>query len=171
MKPKGQILLPEGGIWSCSYLYWTPQNDMDTSIHSFLIVFLAHSAFPPEYVVNPEYLEREPPKVYPGCSGVYPYHPFPMGFAINQSSCRGAPSPSGISLQRGLRHIPSNYGPGNAAPVAVSSGLLITSANVAVFPFSCLLAVKVPVKSYAAYQLHHSILIYCAKENISKWWC
>ncbi|KAK2540482.1 Dmrtb1 [Columba guinea] len=82
----------------------------------------AHSAFPPEYVVNPEYLEREPPKVYPGCSGVYPYHPFPMGFAINQSSCRGAPSPSGISLQRGLRHIPSNYGPGNAAPVAIPDG-------------------------------------------------
>ncbi|OPJ77065.1 doublesex- and mab-3-related transcription factor B1 [Patagioenas fasciata] len=75
-----------------------------------------------EYVVNPEYLEREPSKVYPGCSGVYPYHPFPMGFAINQSSCRGAPSPSGISLQRGLRHIPNNYGPGNAAPVAIPDG-------------------------------------------------
>ncbi|KFV98898.1 hypothetical protein N327_04235, partial [Fulmarus glacialis] len=83
---------------------------------------LAHPAFPPEYMVNPEYLEREPPKVYPGCSGVYPYHPFPMGFAINQSSCRGAPSPPGISLQRGFRHIPSNYGPGNAASVSIPDG-------------------------------------------------
>uniref|UniRef100_A0A8C3KAS8 DMRT like family B with proline rich C-terminal 1 n=1 Tax=Calidris pygmaea TaxID=425635 RepID=A0A8C3KAS8_9CHAR len=82
----------------------------------------AHSAFPPEYMVNPEYLEREPPKVYPGYSGVYPYHPFPMGFAINQSSCRGAPSPPGISLQRGFRHISSNYGPGNAASVSIPDG-------------------------------------------------
>ncbi|NXU55527.1 DMRTB factor, partial [Turnix velox] len=82
----------------------------------------AHSAFPPEYMVNPEYLEREPPKVYPGYSGVYPYHPFPMGLAINQSSCRGASSPPGIPLQRGFRHIPSNYGPGNAASVPIPDG-------------------------------------------------
>ena len=133
--------------------------------------FLAHPAFPPEYMVNPEYLEREPPKVYPGCSGVYPYHPFPMGFAINESSCRGAASPPGISLQRGFRHIPSNYGPGTAASVSVSSGLLITSGNTAVLTFSCLLAVKVPMKSHPAYQLLHSILINYAEENISKWCC
>ncbi|XP_054069009.1 doublesex- and mab-3-related transcription factor B1 [Rissa tridactyla] len=82
----------------------------------------AHSTFPPEYMVNPEYLEREPPKVYSGYSGCYPYHPFPMGFAINQSSCRGAPSPPGISLQRGFRNIPSNYGPGNAASVSITDG-------------------------------------------------
>ncbi|XP_074689285.1 doublesex- and mab-3-related transcription factor B1 [Strix aluco] len=82
----------------------------------------AHTAFPPEYMVNPEYLEREPPKVYPGCSGVYPYHPFPMGFAINESTCRAAPSPPGIPLQRGFRHIPSNYGPGNAASVSIPDG-------------------------------------------------
>ncbi|NWW43201.1 DMRTB factor, partial [Pedionomus torquatus] len=82
----------------------------------------AHSAFPPEYMVNPEYLEREPPKVYPGYSGVYPYPPFPMGFAINQSSCRGASSPPGISLQRGFRHLSSNYGPGNAASVSIPEG-------------------------------------------------
>ncbi|NWI70821.1 DMRTB factor, partial [Todus mexicanus] len=75
----------------------------------------AHPAFPPEYVVNPEYLEKEPPKAYPGCSGVYPYHPFPMGFAINES-------PPGISLQRGFRHIPSNYGPGNASSVSIPDG-------------------------------------------------
>ncbi|XP_061200769.1 doublesex- and mab-3-related transcription factor B1 [Neopsephotus bourkii] len=82
----------------------------------------AHPAFPPEYMVKPEYLEREPPKVYPGCSGVYPYHPFPMGFAISEPSCRGASSPPGIPLQRGFRHIPNNYRPGNAASVSIPDG-------------------------------------------------
>ncbi|NXA48324.1 DMRTB factor, partial [Nothocercus julius] len=79
-------------------------------------------AFPPEYVVNPEHLEREPLKVYPGRSGRYPYHPFPVGFTINQSGCRGAPSPPGISLQRGFRHIPSTYGPGSAASLSIPDG-------------------------------------------------
>lgn len=86
-------------------------------------------------MVNSEYMERDPPKVYPGCSGVYPYHPFPVGFAINQPSCRGAPSPPGISLQKGFRHIPGNYGPGNAASVSVSRFsflLLINSRSTAV---------------------------------------
>ncbi|XP_010186953.1 PREDICTED: doublesex- and mab-3-related transcription factor B1-like [Mesitornis unicolor] len=81
-----------------------------------------HPAFPLEYVVNPEYLEREPPRVYPGCSGVYPYHPFPMGSASNQSSCQGAPSPPGIPLHRAFRPIPSNHGPGNAARVSIPGG-------------------------------------------------
>ncbi|KAF1460607.1 Doublesex- and mab-3-related transcription factor B1, partial [Pygoscelis antarcticus] len=82
----------------------------------------AHPALPPEYTVNPESLEREPPEVYPGRSGVHPCPPFPMGFAINESSCRGAPSPPGISLQRGFRHSPSNYGPGNAASMSIPDG-------------------------------------------------
>ncbi|NWS38600.1 DMRTB factor, partial [Probosciger aterrimus] len=82
----------------------------------------AHSAFPPEYMVKPEYLEREPPKVYPGCSGVYPYHPFPMGFAVSEASCRGASSPPGIPFRRGFQHVPSNYGPGNAASVSIPDG-------------------------------------------------
>ncbi|XP_010146952.1 PREDICTED: doublesex- and mab-3-related transcription factor B1-like, partial [Eurypyga helias] len=82
----------------------------------------AHPAFPPEYMVNPEYLERESLKVYPSCSGVYPYHPFPMGFAINQASCRGAPSPPAIPLQRGFRPIASNYGSGNTASVSIPDG-------------------------------------------------
>ncbi|NXA04689.1 DMRTB factor, partial [Sapayoa aenigma] len=77
-----------------------------------------HRAFPPEYTVMPEYLEREAPKVYAGCSGVYPYHPFPVGFAINESSSGEAPPP----LQRGLQRIPSNCGPGSAAPVSVPDG-------------------------------------------------
>ncbi|NXH09615.1 DMRTB factor, partial [Bucco capensis] len=66
----------------------------------------AHPAFPPEYKVNPE---------HPGRSGVYPYHPFPMGFALNES-------PTRISLQRSFRHIPSNYGPGNAASASNPDG-------------------------------------------------
>ncbi|NWI97365.1 DMRTB factor, partial [Pitta sordida] len=78
-----------------------------------------HRAFPTEYAVKPEYLEREAPKVYAGCSGVYPYHPFPMGFAINESGSGEAPPP----LQRGFQHVPpNNYGPGNAASVSVPDG-------------------------------------------------
>ncbi|XP_067996733.1 doublesex- and mab-3-related transcription factor B1 isoform X2 [Melanerpes formicivorus] len=65
-----------------------------------------------EYMVNPEYLDKEHPKLYPGCSAIYPYRPFPMGFAINES-------PPGMSLQRGFRHIPSSAGPGNAASVSI----------------------------------------------------
>ncbi|NXY63448.1 DMRTB factor, partial [Callaeas wilsoni] len=82
----------------------------------------AYPAIPPEYTVNPEHLEREIPKVYPGCSGVYPYHPFSLGFTINESSTGEAPSPPGISLQRGFRHIPSNCVPGNATTVSVPDG-------------------------------------------------
>ncbi|NXM77153.1 DMRTB factor, partial [Serilophus lunatus] len=77
-----------------------------------------HRAFPPEYAVKPEYLEREAPKVYAGCSGVYPYHPFPMGFAINESSSGEAPPP----LQRSFQRTPSSFGPGNGAPVSVPDG-------------------------------------------------
>ncbi|OXB64588.1 hypothetical protein ASZ78_016040 [Callipepla squamata] len=52
----------------------------------------ARSTFPPEYMVNSEYMERDPARVYPGCSGMYPYHPFPMGFAIDQPGCTAADS-------------------------------------------------------------------------------
>ncbi|XP_074859645.1 doublesex- and mab-3-related transcription factor B1 [Carettochelys insculpta] len=79
----------------------------------------AHPALPQECAVSPEYLEREPPKLYPGYSGMYPYHPFPMGFAINQPSCRGAPVSPGIPLQRGFRHVPSHHGSGSVAPLAM----------------------------------------------------
>lgn len=75
-------------------------------------------------MVNSEYMERDPARVYLGCSGMYPYHPFPMGFAINQPGCRGAaPSPPGIALQKGFRPVPSNCGPGNAASLSVSRAL------------------------------------------------
>ncbi|XP_067391696.1 doublesex- and mab-3-related transcription factor B1 [Emydura macquarii macquarii] len=79
----------------------------------------AHPALHQECVVNTDYLEREPPKLYPGYSGMYPYHPFPMGFAINQPSCKGAPVSPGIPLQRGFRHVPSSHGPGSAAPLSM----------------------------------------------------
>lgn len=139
---------------------------MNIFICSFLTCFVAHPAFPPEYTVNPEYLEREIPKVYPGYSGVYPYHPFSLGFAINESSSGEAPSPPGVSLQRGFRHIPSNCVPGNATTVSVSSTLLITCANTTFF--SCFLFVEVTMKSPPAYQFLHSILIHYTEENISK---
>nr|XP_025045647.1 doublesex- and mab-3-related transcription factor B1 isoform X1 [Pelodiscus sinensis] len=79
----------------------------------------AHPALPQECVVSPEYLEREPPKLYPGYSGMYPYHAFPMGFAINQPSCRGTPVSPGMPLQRGFRHVPSSHGPGSATPLSM----------------------------------------------------
>nr|XP_013814054.1 PREDICTED: doublesex- and mab-3-related transcription factor B1 [Apteryx mantelli mantelli] len=87
-----------------------------------MLLAATHRAFPPEYMVNPEHREREPLKVYPGRSGVYPYHPFPVGFAINQSGYRGAPSPPGVSLQRGFRHVPGTYGPGSAASPSLPDG-------------------------------------------------
>ncbi|XP_021260913.1 doublesex- and mab-3-related transcription factor B1 isoform X3 [Numida meleagris] len=44
------------------------------------------------------------------------------GFAINRPGCRGAPSPPGISLQKGFRPVPSNCGPGNAASLSIPDG-------------------------------------------------
>ncbi|KYO19383.1 doublesex- and mab-3-related transcription factor B1 [Alligator mississippiensis] len=79
----------------------------------------AYPALPPECLVSPEFLEREPPKVYPGYSGMYPYHPFPMGFAINQPSCRGVPASAGIPLHRGYRHAPSSHIPASAASLSI----------------------------------------------------
>ncbi|XP_006025860.1 doublesex- and mab-3-related transcription factor B1 isoform X2 [Alligator sinensis] len=79
----------------------------------------AYPALPPECLVSPEFLEREPPKVYPGYSGMYPYHPFPMGFAINQPSCRGVPASAGIPLHRGYRHAPSSHVPASAASLSI----------------------------------------------------
>ncbi|CAI5777134.1 doublesexmab-3-related and mab-3-related transcription factor B1 [Podarcis lilfordi] len=66
-------------------------------------------------VVGPESVEREPPKVYPGYSGMYPYHPFSVGFTINQSGYRGPSPASVLPLQAGFRHFPSSHGPGGVA--------------------------------------------------------
>ncbi|XP_005878744.1 PREDICTED: doublesex- and mab-3-related transcription factor B1 [Myotis brandtii] len=52
-------------------------------------------------MVRSEYLEREPSKLYPSCSGMY-YRPFPMGYQD--------PSPGlGISVQQGFRHVPFSH--------------------------------------------------------------
>ncbi|XP_060089302.1 doublesex- and mab-3-related transcription factor B1 [Heteronotia binoei] len=69
--------------------------------------------------VCPELAEREHPKVYSGYSGMYPYHPFSVGFTINQPSYRG-PSPAAVlPLQTGFRHFPSSHGSGNVAPLPI----------------------------------------------------
>ncbi|KAM6453808.1 doublesex- and mab-3-related transcription factor B1 [Liasis olivaceus] len=75
---------------------------------------LDHPNLPQECIaVCPEYVEREPPKMYPGYSGMYPYHPFSVGFTINQPAYRG-PSPAPVlPLQTSFRHFSSNHGPGS----------------------------------------------------------
>uniref|UniRef100_A0A8C6XAR4 DMRT like family B with proline rich C-terminal 1 n=1 Tax=Naja naja TaxID=35670 RepID=A0A8C6XAR4_NAJNA len=72
-----------------------------------------HPNLPQEYIaVCPEFGERDPPKMYPGYSGMYPY-PFSMGFTINQPAYRG-PSPAPVlPLQTSFRHFSSNHGPGS----------------------------------------------------------
>ncbi|GCC38568.1 hypothetical protein chiPu_0017083 [Chiloscyllium punctatum] len=43
-----------------------------------------------------------PPKLYTGyCSSVYSYHPFSMGFPMNQAGYKGAPMPTGMCASRG----------------------------------------------------------------------
>uniref|UniRef100_A0A670I6E2 DMRT like family B with proline rich C-terminal 1 n=1 Tax=Podarcis muralis TaxID=64176 RepID=A0A670I6E2_PODMU len=66
-------------------------------------------------VVGPESVDRETPKVYPGYSGMYPYHPFSVGFTINQTGYRGPSPASVLPLQAGFRHFPSSHGPGGVA--------------------------------------------------------
>uniref|UniRef100_A0A8D2A7L9 DM domain-containing protein n=1 Tax=Sus scrofa TaxID=9823 RepID=A0A8D2A7L9_PIG len=56
----------------------------------------------PDYVVGSEYLEREPSKLYPSCTSMHPYRPFPLGY-------QDAPPTPGIPLQRGFRHVPCSY--------------------------------------------------------------
>ncbi|KAJ6662495.1 hypothetical protein lerEdw1_011631 [Lerista edwardsae] len=57
---------------------------------------LDHPTLPQECAtVCPEFVERDPPKVYPGYSGMYPYHPFSVGFTINQPGYR-ASSPASV---------------------------------------------------------------------------
>ncbi|XP_054547203.1 doublesex- and mab-3-related transcription factor B1 isoform X2 [Talpa occidentalis] len=51
-----------------------------------------------ECVVGSEFLEREPSKLYPSCSSMHSYRPFPLGY-------QDASSTSGVPLQRGFRHV------------------------------------------------------------------
>ncbi|XP_053776940.1 doublesex- and mab-3-related transcription factor B1 isoform X1 [Desmodus rotundus] len=60
-------------------------------------------------VVGSEYLERDPSKLYPSCSSMYPYHPFPLGY---QDVSPGL----GIPVQQGFRHVSySHYHGGGSA--------------------------------------------------------
>ncbi|XP_036609752.1 doublesex- and mab-3-related transcription factor B1 [Trichosurus vulpecula] len=68
----------------------------------------------PECGMGPEYLEREPSKVYPGYGSMYHYRPFPLGL-VNQPNYRGSPAAPGIPVQRGFRHVPSNHGAGTSS--------------------------------------------------------
>ncbi|KAM9692637.1 doublesex- and mab-3-related transcription factor B1 [Dama dama] len=49
-------------------------------------------------VVGSEYLEREPPKLYPSCSSMHPYGPFPLGY-------QGASPAAGPPLQQRFGHV------------------------------------------------------------------
>ncbi|XP_014649261.1 PREDICTED: doublesex- and mab-3-related transcription factor B1 [Ceratotherium simum simum] len=53
-------------------------------------------------VVGSEYLAREPAKLYPSCSSVHSYRPFPLGFQD------ATPAP-GIPLQQGFRHVSCSH--------------------------------------------------------------
>nr|XP_056700749.1 doublesex- and mab-3-related transcription factor B1 [Euleptes europaea] len=77
---------------------------------------LDHPTLLQDCAVCPEFIEREHSKVY---SGMYPYHPFSVGFTINQPGYRGPPPASVLPLQTGFRHFPSSHGPGNVASLPI----------------------------------------------------
>uniref|UniRef100_A0A8C5S8U3 DM domain-containing protein n=1 Tax=Laticauda laticaudata TaxID=8630 RepID=A0A8C5S8U3_LATLA len=91
----------------------TTNNPMPPKPSSPTFIDLDHPNLPQECIaVCPEFGERDPPKMYPGYSGMYPY-PFSMGFTINQPAYRG-PSPAPVlPLQTSFRHFSSNHGPGS----------------------------------------------------------
>lgn len=65
--------------------------------------------------VGSEYLEREPSKLYPDCSSMHTYHPFPLGYQD------ASPTP-GIPLQWGFRHVSCSqyYGGGWVSAILTS---------------------------------------------------
>ncbi|KAK9404235.1 DMRTB1: Doublesex-and mab-3-related transcription factor B1 [Crotalus adamanteus] len=92
----------------------TTNNPTPPKPSSPTFIDLDHPNMPQECItVCPEFGERDPPKMYPGYSGMYPYHPFSMGFAINQPAYRG-PSPAPVlPLQTSFRHFSGNHGAGS----------------------------------------------------------
>ncbi|XP_077005699.1 doublesex- and mab-3-related transcription factor B1 [Tamandua tetradactyla] len=70
----------------------------------------------PDGVVGPGYLrEREPSKLYPSCSSMHSYHPFPPGYQD------ASPAP-GTPLQRGFRHVSCSQQPeGSLVPEPVGN--------------------------------------------------
>ncbi|XP_042317277.1 doublesex- and mab-3-related transcription factor B1 isoform X2 [Sceloporus undulatus] len=94
----------------------TKANQTPPKPSSPTFIDLDHPTMPQESAaMYPDFMEREPPKVYPGYSGMYPYHPFSLGFAFNQPGYRGPMSPPMLPLQTAYRPFPSNHGPGNIA--------------------------------------------------------
>lgn len=87
--------------------------------------------------VCPEFGERDPPKMYPGYSGMYPYHPFSMGFTINQPAYRG-PSPAPVlPLQTSFRHFSGNHGAGSVPatiPVSIVFSIWFNTPHISTTP-------------------------------------
>uniref|UniRef100_A0A8D2L3G6 DMRT like family B with proline rich C-terminal 1 n=1 Tax=Varanus komodoensis TaxID=61221 RepID=A0A8D2L3G6_VARKO len=106
-----------GGSRKCAR---TGTNRTSPKPDSPTFIDLDHPTLPQECVsVCPEFVDREPPKVHPGYTGVYPYHPFSVGFTINQAGYRGPPPGPILPLQPSLRHFPSSYGPGSVTSVPI----------------------------------------------------
>lgn len=76
-----------------------------------LLTFSGHSlSISSDCVVGSEYLDREPSKLYPGCSGMHPYRTFPLGY-------QDAGPDAGVPLQQGFRHVScSHYHGGLVSP-------------------------------------------------------
>ncbi|XP_058159538.1 doublesex- and mab-3-related transcription factor B1 isoform X2 [Dasypus novemcinctus] len=64
---------------------------------------LGHPLSISDSVMGSEYLEREPPKLYP--RSMYSYHPFSLGY-------QDASPSTGVPLQRGFRHVSCSQQPG-----------------------------------------------------------
>lgn len=68
-----------------------------------LLTFSGHSlSISSDCVVGSEYLDREPSKLYPGCSGMHPYRTFPLGY-------QDAGPDAGVPLQQGFRHVSCSH--------------------------------------------------------------
>lgn len=84
---------------------------------------LAFSGFPlsinSDCAVGSEYLEREPSKLYPSCSSMHSYHPFPLGYQD------ASPAP-GIPLQWGFRHVSCSHYHGGGLVSAILTSFWVS---------------------------------------------
>ena len=85
---------------------------MFLTLHSLCVFSGLPLSINSDSVVGSEYLEREPPKLYPSCSSMHPYGPFLLGY-------QGASPAAGPPLQQGFGHVSySHYsGGGLVSPV------------------------------------------------------
>ena len=85
---------------------------MFLTLHSLRVFSGLPLSINSDSVVGSEYLEREPPKLYPSCSSMHPYDPFPLGY-------QGVSPAAGPPLQQGFGHVSySHYnGGGLVSPV------------------------------------------------------